>query len=296
MTRAQRVDSLAAPKVPLTWLAEVYYERPTRQEPNLSQMIVPNRRLLQIGDDLGEAYKPAVETALHLSGETPALQGATMEHVEHLLSRNNAIHTGRAIEIGATWRFTGLYQLHYKPEQQSWVVDALEALREIDEEVAEEELRTIDDAKNRAWPIKALATQPIQNVQCPPSGTQNWIRMERRSRRSEENWEFERPASIEVTGEADDLARSLGVWKDANIVLRLAQEFVPEAEHAKMTVNRDFEDGTTTLHVTVQTSAPPDEVVSAEDRLHEALFEHLTPVGRSCFSIGYDFVSRQWTR
>lgn len=101
---------------------------------------------------------------------------------------------------------------------------------------------------------------------------------------------------IEVTGEADRLARALGARRDANMVLRLAQRLVPGAEHARMTVVHDFEDGATGLHVTVRTSASPDEVVDAEDRLHEALFDRLTPVGRSRFSIGYDFVARQWTR
>lgn len=100
---------------------------------------------------------------------------------------------------------------------------------------------------------------------------------------------------IEVTREADELARALGVRKDANVVLRLAQRFVPGAEHAEMTVVRDFEDGATCLHVKVRTSASPAEVVDAEDRLHEALFDRLTPVSRSRFSIGYEFVARQWT-
>lgn len=100
---------------------------------------------------------------------------------------------------------------------------------------------------------------------------------------------------IEVTGEADELARALGVRKDANVVLRLAQRFVPGAEHAEMTVVRDFEDGATGLHVTVRTAASPAEVVDAEDGLHEALFDRLTPASRSLFSIGYEFVARQWT-
>ena len=281
MTRAQTVDSFAGPKVPPTWLAEVY-ERSTRQEPNLSQMIGPNRRLLQIGDDLGEAYEPEVETTPRLSGETPALQGATREHIEHIRLRNNVVHTGCIADLGAMWGFTaGFYQLHY---EQSWVADALGALREIDEEGTH--------SRNAL----TLASYSLQFVETKHLRFRLNSGQERGGGPAAQTYASDAPTGIEVTGEADDLARSLGVRKDANIVLRLAQRFVPEAEHAKMTVTCDFEDGTKALHVTVRTSAPPDEVVSAEDRLHEALFDHLTPVSRSCFSIDYDFVTRRWTR
>ena len=249
MARAHTVDSLAGPKVPPTWSAQVY-ERSTRQEPNLPQMISPNRRLLQIGDDLAEAYEPEVGTTPRLSSETPAWQGATRKHIGHIRPTSNAVHAGCIADLSAMWVFTtGLYQLHY---EHNWVAEHLH-------------FRLNSGQERGGGPAAQTDASDA-------------------------------PTDIEVTAEADDLARSLGVRKDANIVLRLAQRFVPEAEHAKMTATCDFEDGTKALHVTVRTSAPPDEVVSAEDRLHEALFDHLSPVSRPCFSIDYDFVTRRWTR
>ena len=50
-----------------------------------------------------------------------------------------------------------------------------------------------------------------------------------------------------------------------------------------------IEDGRSNLHVTVRTSAAVDEVVGAEDKLHDALFDNLAPASRSLFSIGYEF-------
>ena len=243
------VNSLAGPRVPPTWSAEVY-EGSIRQEPNLPQMISPNRHLLQVGGALGEAYEPEVETTPRSSSETPAWQGATMKHIGHILLTSNTDHERCIANFNAIRGFiAGLYQLHHV---HNWVAEHPHFRRN--------------------------------------SG------QERGGGAAAQTYASDAPTCIEVTAEADDLARSLGVRKDADTVLQLAKRFVPEAEHAKMTVTCDFEDGTKALHVTVRTSAPPDEVVSAEDRLHEALFDRLTPVSRSCFSIDYDFVTRRWTR
>ena len=92
-----------------------------------------------------------------------------------------------------------------------------------------------------------------------------------------------------VTQEANAFADAANVRTDVDILCRLVLRLLPAAEHALMAVVQDLEDGTSSLHVTVRTSAAVDEVVDAEDQLHNAMFDHLTPASRSLFSIGYEF-------
>ena len=92
-----------------------------------------------------------------------------------------------------------------------------------------------------------------------------------------------------VTQEANAFADAANVRTDVDVLCRLVLRLLPAAEHALMAVVQDLEDGTSSLHVTVRTSAAVDEVVDAEDQLHNAMFDHLTPASRSLFSIGYEF-------
>ena len=100
-----------------------------------------------------------------------------------------------------------------------------------------------------------------------------------------------RTPRIIVTQEASAFADAANVRTDVDILCRLVLRLLPAAEHALMTVVHDLEDGTSSLHVTVRTSAAVDEVVDAEDQLHNAMFDHLTPASRLLFSISYEFGS-----
>ena len=92
-----------------------------------------------------------------------------------------------------------------------------------------------------------------------------------------------------VTQEANAFADAENIRTDVEVLCRLALQMLPDAVHALVTVVPDLEDGTSSLHVTVRTSAAMDEIVDAEDQLHNAMFDHLTPASRSLFSIGYEF-------
>ena len=78
---------------------------------------------------------------------------------------------------------------------------------------------------------------------------------------------------------------------DAEVVSSLVGRLVPRTQRVLVDVVRDPEDGESTLHMTVRTSASPDDVVSAENQLHDALFERLPPDSRVLFSIGYEFLT-----
>ena len=93
---------------------------------------------------------------------------------------------------------------------------------------------------------------------------------------------------IIVTQEASAFADAANLRIEADVVCRLVLR-LPAAEHARMTVVHDHEDGRSNLHVTVRTSAAVEEVVAAEDQLHDELFDNLAPASRSLFSIGYEF-------
>lgn len=125
-----------------------------------------------------------------------------------------------------------------------------------------------------------------------PHGT-TWLtgrELERRLSHSEGTLarNLHRLPPIIVTQEASAFADAANLRTEADVVCRLVLR-LPAAEHARMTVVHDHEDGRSNLHVTVRTSAAVDEVVGAEDKLHDALFDNLAPASRSLFSIGYEF-------
>lgn len=96
-----------------------------------------------------------------------------------------------------------------------------------------------------------------------------------------------------LTPEAAAFAESVGVSDDIQIVFWLAQRHIPGTERAVVAAIRDPEDGTSSLHMTVRTSASAHEVVEAEDRLHDALFDRLTRASRWLISLGYEFAARR---
>ena len=96
-----------------------------------------------------------------------------------------------------------------------------------------------------------------------------------------------------LTPEAAAFAESVDVGDEIQIMLWLAQRHLPGTERAVVAAIRDPEDGTSSLHMTVRTSASVHEVVEAEDRLHDALFDRLTRASRSLISLGYEFAARR---
>ena len=94
---------------------------------------------------------------------------------------------------------------------------------------------------------------------------------------------------IIVTREASAFADAENVRTDADVVCRLALRLLPSAEKARLSVVHDHEDGRPNLHVTVRTSATVEDIVGAEDQLHDALFDRLPSANRLLFSIGYEF-------
>ena len=101
---------------------------------------------------------------------------------------------------------------------------------------------------------------------------------------------FLRPARVAWTVGARVFASTAGLRIDAEVVSSLTRNLVPGTRRVVVDVVRDPEDGESSLHLTVRTSASPDDVVAAEDQLHVALFERLTPAARMFFSIAYEFV------
>ena len=133
----------------------------------------------------------------------------------------------------------------------------------------------IDDLLDRAYPTRSVRGQDLgQGLRhMVITLTQNQYRAPR----------------FTVAQEANVFADAENVRTDVDVLCRLVLRLLPEAVHALVTVVPDLEDGTSSLHVTVRTSAAVDEIVDAEDQLHNAMFDHLTPASRSLFSIGYEF-------
>ena len=102
---------------------------------------------------------------------------------------------------------------------------------------------------------------------------------------------FLKPPPVAWTVGARVFASKARLETDAETVSSLARNLVPGTRQVQIDVVRDPEDGESSLHLTVRTSASPDDVQSAEDRLHDALFNHLTPASRVLFSIAYEFVT-----
>ena len=97
------------------------------------------------------------------------------------------------------------------------------------------------------------------------------------------------PSRITFPQEARKFAESHGAKEGADVLCRLALEMVPGAEHVAAEVIHDPEDGESSLHVTVCTSAEADEVVEAEENLYDALFNRVDAAGLRLLSLGYDF-------
>ena len=99
------------------------------------------------------------------------------------------------------------------------------------------------------------------------------------------------PSRITFPPEAQTFAETHGATEGVDVLCRLALEMVPAAEHVDVEVIYDAEDGESSLHVTVRTSADADEVVETEEGLYDALFDRVEPAGCRLLSLGYDFRS-----
>lgn len=105
-------------------------------------------------------------------------------------------------------------------------------------------------------------------------------------------------AMVRVSGDSDALlltpevrtfAEKHGVTAGIEAMCELAYSMLPAVKQVSVEVICDPEDGEFSLHVTVHTSAEADEVLEAEERLYDALFDRVEPTGRRLLSLGYIF-------
>ena len=94
---------------------------------------------------------------------------------------------------------------------------------------------------------------------------------------------------VTLPPEVETFAEANGATEGVEVLCGLALEMVPGAEHVDAEVVHDPEDGESSLHVTVRTSADAADVVEAEEALYAALFVRVEPAGCRLLSLGYDF-------
>ena len=153
----------------------------------------------------------------------------------------------------------------------------------------------------QAWqPVAGRAPEHVSlgfAARLQPGRPDQWATSDRRtqgSRCSETPVpSFFRPHPVAWTVGARVFASTARLRTDAEVVASLTRNLVPGTRRVEIDVVRDPEDGESSLHLTVRTSASPDDVVAAEDQLHDALFNRLKPASRVLFSIAYEFVTER---
>lgn len=94
---------------------------------------------------------------------------------------------------------------------------------------------------------------------------------------------------VHLVAGVDILARQMGVSSEVATIADLCLRVIPEVDSVLVTVVRDEEDGVEGLHFEALTRSEVGPVLDSEARLHEQLFESLSPSKRQFFTIGYRF-------